>query len=223
MHEIQNVLSDLAERDNNLYRVVFQADPIPNEARLSTTANVEYYDRLMRMTNSQIVVETTRKLNQLRKQLYVQSKSYDEIIQLAQNREEMLKCIPAIQPVANKDLKRVASGFGWRIDPIYRTGRMHEGMDFTAPIGTDVYATGNGRVIEAGWQEGYGISIKIDHGFGYHTFYAHLSGVNVSVGNQVIRGQVIGWVGNTGKSTGPHLHYEVHQKGNLLTLRISTS
>lgn len=213
MNEIQGVLFDLQQRDNNLYRVVFQAEPIPNDARLSGAGNLEYYDRLMKMTNSQIVVETTRKLNQLKKQLYVQSKSYDEIVHLVQNKEEMLKCIPAIQPVANKDLTRVSSGFGYRIDPVYHSSRFHEGMDFTTPIGTDVYATGNGRVIEAEWQQGYGISVKIDHGFGYETFYAHLSETKVDVGQSVVRGDVIGLVGSTGKSTGPHLHYEVRQNG----------
>lgn len=213
MNEIQAVLSDLQQRDNNLYRVIFEADPIPVEARQSATSNVEYYNQLLTMTNSQIVVETTRRLNQLKKQLYVQSKSYDEIAELVQSKEEMMKCIPAIQPILNKDLTRVASGFGWRTDPVYHTGRMHEGMDFTAPTGTDVFATGNGRVVSAGWEQGYGNSIKIDHGFGYETFYAHLSAIYVTVGRQVVRGEVIGAVGNTGKSTGPHLHYEVHQKG----------
>lgn len=213
MSEIQGVLTDLQLRDNNLYRVIFQAEPIPSDARQSATSNVEYYDRLMKMTNSQIVVETARKLNQLKKQLYVQSKSYDEIVQLVQSREEMLRCIPAIQPIANKDLTRVASGFGRRIDPVYHTGRMHQGMDFTAPVGTDVYATGNGRVVSAEWEQGYGNSIKIDHGFGYETFYAHLSALHVRAGQSVTRGEIIGTVGNTGKSTGPHLHYEVHQKG----------
>lgn len=213
MSEIQAVLSDLQQRDNNLYRVIFQADPIPAEARQSATSNLEYYDQLLKMTNSQIVVETTRRLNQLKKQLYVQSKSYDEIAELVQSKEEMMKCIPAIQPILNKDLTRVASGFGWRTDPVYHTGRMHEGMDFTAPTGTDVFATGNGRIVSAGWEQGYGNSIKIDHGFGYETFYAHLSAIYVMVGHQVVRGEVIGAVGNTGKSTGPHLHYEVHQKG----------
>ena len=125
----------------------------------------------------------------------------------------MLRCIPAIQPIANKDLTRVASGFGRRIDPVYHTGRMHQGMDFTAPVGTDVYATGNGRVVSAEWEQGYGNSIKIDHGFGYETFYAHLSALHVRAGQSVTRGEIIGTVGNTGKSTGPHLHYEVHQKG----------
>ena len=213
MNEIQGVLYDLQQRDNNLYRVIYQAEPIPLDARRSGTSNVEYYDRLMKMTNSQIVVETTRKLNQLKKQLYVQSKSYDEIAELVQSKEEMMKSIPAIQPVLNKDLTRVASGWGYRVDPVYHTSRFHQGMDFTAPVGTDVYATGNGRVVSAGWEQGYGNSIKIDHGFGYETFYAHLSAMNVKVGATVTRGEVIGLVGNTGKSTGPHLHYEVHQKG----------
>ncbi|MHB9056875.1 MAG: peptidoglycan DD-metalloendopeptidase family protein [Paludibacteraceae bacterium] len=216
MKEFQGVLTDLQERDDNLYRVIFQADPIPYESRHTTSNNMEYYDELMKMTNSQIVVNTTEKLNELKKQMYVQSKSYDEIVKLAQNKENMLKSIPAIQPVANKDLKRVASGWGYRYDPIYHTRRFHEGMDFTAPVGTDIYATGNGTVIEAGWQQGYGNSVLLDHGFGYQTFYAHMSEVKVKVGQSVTRGEIIGLVGSTGKSTGPHLHYEVHYKGQIM-------
>ena len=216
MKEFQGILADLQERDDNLYRVIFQADPIPYQSRYAASHNMEYYDELMKMTNSQIVVKTTEKLNELKKQLYVQSRSYDEIVQLAQNHENMLRCIPAIQPVANKDLKRVASGWGYRFDPIYHTRRFHEGMDFTAPTGTDIFATGNGTISEAGWQQGYGNSVKIDHGFGYETFYAHMSEINVSVGQPVTRGEIIGLVGNTGKSTGPHLHYEVHYKGQVM-------
>jgi murein DD-endopeptidase MepM/ murein hydrolase activator NlpD len=216
MSDIQGILTDLQQRDDNLYRVVFQAEPIPYEVRRTANTNADYYEQLLRMTNSQIVVETTKKLNELKKQLYVQSKSYDEIVVLAQNKEKMLEAIPAIQPVANKDLTRVASGYGMRMDPIYHSRRFHAGMDFTAPTGTDIYATGNGRVLSAGWQQGYGNCVEIDHGFGYVTLYGHMHTISVNAGQTVNRGEVIGLVGNTGKSTGPHLHYEVHYKGEIM-------
>ena len=216
MSDIQGILTDLQQRDDNLYRVVFQAEPIPYEVRRTANTNADYYEQLLRMTNSQIVVETTKKLNELKKQLYVQSKSYDEIVVLAQNKEKMLEAIPAIQPVANKDLTRVASGYGMRMDPIYHSRRFHAGMDFTAPTGTDIYATGNGRVLSAGWQQGYGNCVEIDHGFGYVTLYGHMHSISVNAGQTVKRGEVIGLVGNTGKSTGPHLHYEVHYKGEIM-------
>lgn len=216
MFDIQGVLSDLQQRDDNLYRVVFQAEPIPYEIRRTANTSADYYDQLLRMTNSQIVVETTKKLNELQKQLYVQSKSYDEIVVLAQNKEKMLESIPAIQPIANKDLTRVASGYGMRMDPIYHSRRFHAGMDFTAPTGTDIYATGNGRVLSAGWQQGYGNCVEIDHGFGYITLYGHMHSITAKAGQTVNRGEVIGLVGNTGKSTGPHLHYEVHYKGEIM-------
>lgn len=216
LEELQEVISDLQERDDNLFRVVFLADPIPYEVRRSTAANAEYYKQLLDMTNSEIVVSTTKKVNELRKQIYIQSKSYDEIVILAKNKEAMLECIPAIQPVLNKDLKQMASGFGWRIDPVYRTRRFHAGMDFAAATGTDVYATGNGTVITTGWKQGYGNTIEINHGFGYLTLYAHLSAIKCRVGQKVKRGEVIGLVGSTGKSTGPHLHYEVHLRGQVM-------
>jgi len=216
MFDIQGVLSDLQQRDDNLYRVVFQAEPIPYEIRRTANTSADYYDQLLRRTNSQIVVETNKKLNELQKQLYVQSKSYDEIVVLAQNKEKMLESIPAIQPIANKDLTRVASGYGMRMDPIYHSRRFHAGMDFTAPTGTDIYATGNGRVLSAGWQQGYGNCVEIDHGFGYVTLYGHMHSITAKAGQAVNRGEVIGLVGNTGKSTGPHLHYEVHYKGEIM-------
>lgn len=213
INEMQGVLIDLQKRDNNLYRVIFQAEPVPSEAWKLASNNIEYYDQLLEMTNSQILVETTQRVNQLRKQVYTQSKSFDEVARLAMTQEEMLKCIPAIQPVPNKDLSMVASGWGYRMDPILHTSRFHQGMDFSAPIGTDVFATGNGKVISAGWERGHGNCVRIDHGYGYATFYAHLSSVYAYIGKAVTRGEVIGKVGNTGKSYGPHLHYEVHQKG----------
>jgi len=214
--EAQKVLNDLQQLDDNLYRVVFQAEPIPLEVRRSSAPNTQYYEQLLNMTNSEIVVASTKKMNEIRKQIYIQSKSYDELVNLSKNKEAMLECIPAIQPVLNKDLTRMASGFGWRIDPVYRTRRFHAGMDFTAPIGTDIFATGNGSVVSAGWKQGYGNCVEINHGYGYLTLYGHMSSIKVRVGQKVKRGDVIGLVGSTGKSTGPHLHYEVHLRGQIM-------
>lgn len=216
MENVNEVLADLQQRDDNLYRVIFQADPIPYSIRKSTSANSEFYKQLLTMTNSEIAVATTQKYNELKKQLYVQSKSYDELVKLASTQEEMLQCIPAIQPILNKDLTRTASGFGWRIDPIYRTRRFHAGMDFSAPVGTDIFATGNGTITKAGWQQGYGNAVVINHGFGYVTLYGHMYKTLVRPGQKVKRGDIIGLVGSTGKSTGPHLHYEVHYKGQIM-------
>ena len=174
------------------------------------TQQISYYDSLARMTNTQLAADLQRKVDVLEKELYVQARSYDEILKMAKNQEARMENIPAIQPVLNKDLKRMASGYGWRIDPVYHIRRFHEGMDFTAPIGTEIYATGNGVVTYSGWKQGYGETVEIDHGFNYKTRYAHCSKRKVRVGQKVQRGDVIALVGNTGKSTGPHLHYEVH-------------
>ena len=214
--EMQEVVSDLQERDDNLYRVVFQADPIPFSVRSATATNSDYYEQLLNMTNSEVVVSTTKKLNELKKELYIQSKSYDELVLLAKNKENMLQNLPAIQPVLNKNLKQMASGYGWRIDPVYHTRRFHAGMDFAAPVGANIYATGNGQVISAGWQQGYGNCVQINHGYGYVTLYGHMSAFKIRAGQKVKRGDVIGLVGSTGKSTGPHLHYEVHFKGEIM-------
>lgn len=216
MDEVQAILEDLQQRDDNLYRVILQADPIPYSIRKATAARTEYYNLLLNMTNSQIAVATTQKYEELKKQLYVQSKSYDELVVLARNQEKFLTHLPAIMPILNKDLTRTASGFGWRIDPVYRTRRFHEGMDFSAPVGTDIYATGEGSVRFAGWKQGYGNCVIIDHSFGYITLYGHMHKILTRVGQKVSRGDVIGLVGNTGKSTGPHLHYEVHFKGKVM-------
>lgn len=216
LDQAQEVMSDLQERDNNLYRVIFQAEPIPLEVRKATISNSEYYEQMMKMTNSEIVANTTKRMDEIRKQIYIQSRSFDDLVKLAKNKDEMLKCIPAIQPVMNKDLKKMASGYGWRIDPVYRTRRFHAGMDFAAAIGTDIFATGNGTVVATGWQQGYGNCVQISHGFGYLTLYGHMSKINVRNGQKVKRGEIIGLVGNTGKSTGPHLHYEVHLNGNVM-------
>lgn len=210
------VMKDIQQRDDNLYRVVLQADPIADAVRKAGYGGTNRYEELMDMANSDLVVNTTQKMDMLDRQLYIQSQSFDEVVALCKEHDDMLKCIPAIQPVSNKELKHTASGYGMRIDPIYKTAKFHEGMDFSANIGTPIYATGNGTVIKAGWQSGYGKVVIINHGYGYETLYAHMNDIDVRVGQKVIRGEVIGKVGNTGKSTGPHLHYEVHVKGKVV-------
>ena len=211
--QMQAVMSDLQERDNNLYRVLFGAEPIPLNVRQGTQRKIEYYEQIAKMTNSQLAAELVLKVDILEKELYVQSKSYDEVVNLAKTRELRMENIPAIQPILNKDLTRIASGFGLRIDPVYHTSKFHHGMDFTAPTGTEIYATGNAIVKFNGWRQGYGNTIILDHGFGYETLYAHLYKSLVRKGQKVHRSDIIALVGNTGKSTGPHLHYEVRLNG----------
>lgn len=207
--QMQLVMTDLQQRDDNLYRVLFGAEPIPLSIRQGTQRKISYYEDIARMTNNQLSADLTLKVDVLEKELYVQSKSYDEIIEMAKNQEIRMEHIPAIQPVLNKDLTRVASGYGMRIDPVYHVRKFHQGMDFTAPTGTEVFATGNAKVKFSGWKQGYGNTIILDHGFGYETLYAHLYKSLVRKGQKVRRSDIIGLVGNTGKSTGPHLHYEV--------------
>lgn len=199
LDEAMGVLQDIQQRDDNLYRVIFQADPVPSAIRKAGYGNTNRYEDLLDMADAELVVNTTQKLDMLTKQLYIQSRSFDDVVEMCKQHDEMLRCIPAIQPVANKDLKRTASGYGRRIDPIYGTTRFHEGMDFAANPGTEVYATGDGTVVEVGWQTGYGNTIVIDHGFGYVTRYAHLQAFRTQRGKKVVRGEVIGEVGNTGK------------------------
>lgn len=207
------VLDDIQQRDENLYRAIFQAESIPESVRKSGFGGSNRYEHLMELSNPDLVVSTTQKMDMLRKQLYIQSNSLEELIAMGKNQEEKSKCVPAIQPISNKDLRRTASGYGMRIDPIYRTPRFHSGMDFSAKVGTEIYATGNGVVTFAGWKQGYGNCLMIDHGYGFETLYGHMSKFKVRVGQKVTRGEVIGEVGNTGKSTGPHLHYEVIVRG----------
>ena len=216
MDEAMGVLQDVQQRDDNLYRVIFQADPIPSAIRKAGYGGINRYEHLMDMANSDLVVNTTQKMDMLTKQLYIQSRSFDDVVEMCKNHDEMLRCIPAIQPISNKDLRKTASGYGTRIDPIYGTTRFHAGMDFSAHPGTDVYATGDGTVVKMGWETGYGNLIIVDHGFGYQTWYAHLQGFRTKLGKRVVRGEVIGVVGSIGKSTGPHLHYEVHVKGQVV-------
>jgi len=217
--QMQIVMADIAQRDDNLYRAILGAEPIPQSARMGATQQISYYDSLARMTNTQLAADVQRKVDILEKEMYVQARSYDEILEMAKNQETRMENIPAIQPVLNKDLKRMASGYGWRVDPVYHIRRFHEGMDFSAPIGTDIFATGNGTVTFAGWRQGYGQTVEIDHGFGYATLYAHCHKVFVRPGKKVKRGDVIALVGNTGKSTGPHVHYEVHLNGKPIDPR----
>ena len=216
LDDAMGVLQDIQQRDDNLYRVILQADPVSPAIRQAGYGGTNRYEELMDLANAKLVVNTTQKLDVLSKRLYIQSKSFDDVIDMCKNHDEMLKCIPAIQPISNKDLRQTASGYGTRIDPIYGTTKFHAGMDFSAHPGTDVYATGNGTVVKVGWETGYGNTIEIDHGFGYLTRYAHLQGFNTKVGKKVVRGEIIGKVGSTGKSTGPHLHYEVHVKGQVV-------
>lgn len=213
MDEAMEVLSDIQQRDDNLYRVMFMADPVSPEVREATYAGTNRYGELEDMDNAQLVIATTQKMDLLARQLYIQSKSFDEIVDFYRESEDMLDHLPAIQPVANKDLKRTASGYGYRIHPIYQTRIFHDGMDFACDIGTPVYATAAGTVKSAKYERGYGYTVRIDHGYGYVTVYAHLKKVDVKKGQQVMRGETIALSGNSGRSTGPHLHYEVLQKG----------
>ncbi len=217
LEQVSTVLADLQQRDDNLYRTIFEADPIPSSVRKAGYGGINKYSDLEGYDNSDIIIETARKLDIITKEAYVQSKSYDELIKLAQNKEKMLSCVPAIQPISNKNLRRISAGWGWRIHPIYKIRKFHYGIDFTAPKGTPIYATGDGvikKVVRS--RRGYGNEILIDHGFGYVSLYAHLNAFNVKKGQHVKRGDVIGYVGNTGLSTGPHLHYGVMLRGKYV-------
>lgn len=217
MEEAEAVLANIEERDNAIYRLYFEANPIPEQQRRAGFGGVNRYKNLEGYDNSKMIIETQRRLDVLKKQIVVQSKSLDEITVLAENKEKFLACIPAIQPVNNEDLTRMASGFGYRTDPFTKARKFHWGMDFTAPRGTPVYATGDGIVKRAdGSATGYGKHIRIDHGFGYVSLYAHLYKYNVRINQKVKRGDLIGFVGSTGRSEAPHLHYEIFKDGEKI-------
>jgi murein DD-endopeptidase MepM/ murein hydrolase activator NlpD len=217
LKQMSTVLEDLQDRDDNIYRVVFEAEPIPDEVRKAGFGGVNRYSKYKELENRDLLTETMRRTDILSKQIVIQSKSYDEIFTMIRNKAAMLSCIPAIQPVNNKDLKRMASGFGYRTDPIYKTTKFHAGMDFAATVGTEIYATGDGIVVRADADaSGYGNHVRINHGYGYLTLYGHMSKISVRPGQRVKRGDVIGLVGNTGKSVGPHLHYEVHKNNEAI-------
>jgi len=210
MNEAETVLSNIEERDNAIYRLYFEANPIPEEQRRAGFGGINRYKDLEGYDNSKLIVETNKRLDIIQKQIVVQSKSLDEIAVLAEDKEIFLASIPAIQPVKGEDLTRMASGFGQRIDPFTKVKKFHFGMDFTAPRGTPIYASGDGVVKRAdGSATGYGKHIRIDHGYGYVSLYAHLYKYNVRKNQKVKRGDLIGFVGSTGRSEAPHLHYEI--------------
>ena len=212
--QLNMVLEDIEQRDNNIYRVLFETSPIPSDVRKAGFGGINRYENLKGFENSDLVVETTKKIEILTKQIVIQSKSLDEIERLARDKEKLLASIPSIQPIKNDDLTRMASGFGYRTDPFDKSRKMHGGMDFTAPRGTPIYAASDGKITRADARSsGYGKHIRIDHGFGYVTLYAHLDKYNVKRNQMVKKGDIIGFVGSTGRSQAPHLHYEVRKDG----------
>lgn len=214
MEQVQVVLNDLQDRDDNIYRVIFEAEPLPRSIRQAGFGGSDRYNVFNNYENTDLLKATTQRLDRITKQLYVQSKSFDEVVKLAKDKERLLTSIPAIMPISNKDLRHQPGGFGWRTHPIYKTSEFHPGMDFAAEQGTPIYATGDGviEVADANAQ-GYGNHVVINHGFGYQTLYGHMSKIASKVGQKVKRGQLIGYVGSTGLSTAPHVHYEVIKNG----------
>lgn len=217
MEQIDEVLTSIEERDNTIYRAYFNTSPIPDEQRKAGFGGVNRYKELEGFNNSDLVIQTTKRVDVISKELAIQSNSLDEILKLAKEKNKLLASIPAIQPVRNENLKRMASGFGYRTDPFTKARKMHEGMDFTAPTGAPVFATGDGVIRRAdNSASGYGNHIIIQHGYGYETLYGHLSKYNCRPGQRVKRGDIIGYVGSTGRSEAPHLHYEVHKGGKVV-------
>ena len=212
--KMQDQIAGLEKRDNDVYRAIFEANPIPDSARAKMMAQAQEIQLVQKMDQENLATSIVNSLNGLSARIHAQTKSYDEINNFIKNKEQLLACTPAIQPVSNKDLKRIASGFGYRVDPVYKTTKFHAGLDFAAPQGTPIYATANGTVETAGnTGNGYGNHVVIHNGYGYATLFGHMFKIKVHPGEKVKRGEVIGWVGNTGKSTGPHCHYEVHRNG----------
>lgn len=217
LEQVNEVLAEMQERDADIYRTILEAEPISRSERKGGIGGVNRYRELEGYDNSTLMIETSRRLDELARQLYIQSKSFDEVVKLAKNKTKMLASIPAIQPISNKHLRHQPSGYGWRTHPIYKKPEFHPGMDFAANTGTEIYATGDGVVARADdMAQGYGNHVVIDHGFGYKTLYGHMSKMVVTVGQQVKRGQLIGYVGSTGLSTAPHVHYEVHKNGEKI-------
>ncbi len=217
LDQMQKLMNELSDRDDNIYRVIFEAEPIPKTVRQAGYGGIDRYAKLEGYNNSELLTATAKKLDKIASQVYVQSKSFDEVYEMAKDKERMLASIPAIQPVHNLDLKRLSSFYGYRPDPIYKVKKFHRGVDFSAPQGTPIYAPGEGKVIKVkSSRKGYGNQIQIDHGYGYITFYAHIKDFKVKRGDIVKRGQEIATIGNTGKSTAPHLHYEVRKDGKAI-------
>ncbi len=217
MEQMEQVLANIEDRDNNIYRLYFEANPIPEEQRRAGFGGVNRYKSLEGFNNSEMIIGATKRMDIIQKQMVIQSKSLDEITKLAAEKEKLLAAIPAIQPISNDKLTRMASGYGWRSDPFTKARKMHWGMDFTSPKGTPIYASGDGKVTRAdNNSSGYGKHIRIDHGYGYVSLYGHLSNYNVKSGQRVKRGDLIGFVGSTGRSEAPHLHYEVWKDGDRI-------
>jgi len=217
LEQVESTLANIEKRDNNLYRVYFEASPIPEDQRRAGFGGINRYDYLEGFENSDLIVNTTERLDILTKELVIQSKSLDEIELLAKNKESLLSSIPSIQPVNSSDLRRMASGYGYRIDPFTKRRTMHWGMDFSAKTGTPIYATGDGRISRADARAaGFGKHVRIDHGFGYVSIYAHMNRIIVEKGDKVKRGDLIGYVGSTGRSVAPHLHYEIVKDGRKI-------
>lgn len=212
---LQQQMAELEKRDNKVYRAIFEANPIPDSARTKQLEKSQEINLINRLGENELVKSLSSQLNSLSARVSNQSESYNEIEEMVNNKEKLLASIPAIQPINDKDLNSVASGFGYRIDPVYKVSKFHKGLDFAAPQGTPIYATANGRIKSADREEGgYGNHVVINHGYGYETLYGHMVKIKARKGQQVKRGEIIGWVGSTGKSTGPHCHYEVHKNGN---------
>lgn len=213
IEKLEAVKNDLAQRDDNIYRIIFEAEPVSKEIRDAGFGGINRYEDLEDIKYSELIISTRKRLDKLASQFYIQSKSFDEVYKLAKNKEKMLASIPAIIPIKGGN-KQVVSGFGLRVHPIYKTWKMHTGIDIASPRGTPVYASGDGVIVSPpGQGRGYGIYVLIDHGYGYNTLYGHLDKRVVAPGQKVKRGQLIGYVGNTGLSVSPHLHYEVHKNG----------
>ena len=221
MTDVQDMLQNLRERDDNVYRMIFEADPIPSSVRTAGIGGSNKYKDLLNkeLIQEDLIIEDFKRLDRLKRQMYIQTKSYDDIIELALHKDKMLAAIPAIQPIQNKELTRLASGFGMRIHPIYKIKKRHTGLDFSAPRGTPIYSTGSGTVqlAETSYRKtGYGNQVEINHGFGYVTKYAHMQMLTVKKGQKVNRGDLIGYVGSTGGSTAPHCHYEIIKDGKKI-------
>lgn len=214
---IRLMVSEVEKRDNSIYRSIFEASPIPDSARMKALEQKKEQQLVASMNDPELVRSITATMVEIRNRLNRQTQSFAEVEQLVANKEDLLAHLPAIQPVSNKDLSRIASGFGLRIDPVYKTTKFHKGLDFTAPQGTPIYATANGTIKLAEFSAtGYGNHVVIDHGYGYETLYGHMVRIKAQTGQAVKRGELIGWVGTTGKSTGPHCHYEVHKNGEAV-------
>lgn len=212
VNTLQQQMNELVNRDNNVYRSIFESSPIPDSARLKDMEKIRETQMVSRIEENDLLSSIGGQLNRLTRLVAYQQKSFADIETMVRNKEKLLAAIPAIQPVSDKDLTRVASGFGTRIDPVYKVPKFHAGLDFTAPVGTPIYATADGVVTDAGYNAGgYGNRVIIDHGYGYETLYGHMYRIKAKKGQHVKRGEVIGYVGSTGKSTGPHCHYEVHR------------